>query len=200
VSAEHAFNDFVAAWEREEHPDPATAIASVGEADREPLAAMLAAFLSANPRQDVSEAEVDARAADPAGEPPRPWAELLPGLRERIGLTRSALVTGLAGLLGHPEARSQVGEYVHEIETGQLDPLGVRPRVVEALAKILEVPESLLELSRRIAPPPAEAAAGMPLYRVAPPAAAPPIDIEAVRQALPERNAEIDDLFTGADG
>ena len=200
MSAEAAFNGFVAAWEREEQPDPAATIASVSEAEREPLAAMLAAFLSANPRQDVSEAEVDARAADPASEPPRAWVQLIPELRERTRTTRGALVTRLADLLGHPDARSQVGEYVHEIETGQLDPRGVRPRVVEALARILEVPESLLDLSRRIAPPPAEAAASMPLYRVAPPAATPPIDIDAVRQALPERNAEIDDLFTGADG
>lgn len=203
MSAEHAFADFVAAWERGEQPDPAAAIASVEEAEREPLAAMLASFLAANPRTDVSEAEVDARAADPASEPPRAWADLIPALRERTGTTRGTLVTRLAELLGHPEARSQVGEYVHEIETGQLDPRGVRPRVVAALAKILDVPESLLELSRRIVPPSTDAAASVPLYRVAPPAApaaTPPIDIEAVRQALPERNAEIDDLFTGADG
>ena len=202
MSAEDAFNDFVAAWDRGEQRDPVAAIASVDETDREPLAAMLATFLAAN-RPDVTEAAVEARAADPASEPPRPWAELLPGLRERIGLTRTALVTRLAGLLGHPDARSQVGGYVHELETGLLSPAGVRPPVVAALAKILDVPESLLELSRRIVPPPADAAASLPLYRVAPPAASaatPPIDIEAVRQALPERNAEIDDLFTGADG
>ena len=208
MSLEQAFDDFVAARERGEHRDPAAAIASVDEADREPLAAMLAAFLAANPRENVSQAEVDARAAGPASEPPRPWAELLPGLRERIGLTRSALVTRLAGLLGHPDAKSQVGGYVHELETGLLSPTGVRPPVVAALAKILEVPESLLELSRRIAPPPATGSAGLALYRKAPlaaspaatPAATPPIDTDAVRQALPERNAEIDDLFTGADG
>jgi len=204
VSAEQAFDDFVAAWERGEQPDPAPAIASVDEADREPLAAMLATFLAANPRDDVTEAEVDARAADPASEPPRPWAELLPGLRERIGLTRTALITRLAGLLGHPEAQSQVGGYVHELETGLLSPTGVRQPVVAALAKILDVPEPLLELSRRLVPPPVAGSEATALYRKAPPAAtaaaARPIDIDAVRQALPERNAEIDDLFTGADG
>lgn len=203
MSAEQAFADFVAAWERGEQRDPAAAIGSVGEADREPLAAMLATFLAAN-RPDVSEAVVDARAAEPASEPPRPWAELLPGLRERIGLTRGALVTRLAGLLGHPEAQSQVGGYVHELETGLLAPTGVRQPVVAALAKILDVPESLLELSRRLVPPPAAESDVLALYRKAPPAATPaaaqPIDIEAVRQALPERNAQIDDLFTGADG
>ena len=38
MSAEAAFNDFVAAWERGEQPDPAAAIGSIGAADREPHA------------------------------------------------------------------------------------------------------------------------------------------------------------------
>jgi hypothetical protein len=48
------------------------------------------------------------------------------------------------------------------------------------------------------------------LFRAGPPVATPPtatpaaatpsIDIDAVRQSLPERDAEVDDLFTGADG
>lgn len=205
MSAEQAFNDFAAAWERGEQPDPAAAIAAAGEADREPLAAMLAAYLAANPRTDVSEAEVDARAADPLSEPPRAWKELIPGLRERIGLTRGALVTRLAELLGHPEAGTQVGGYVHELETGQLDPKRVRPPVVAALAKILDVPEALLERGRRMAVPPAAPSEARALYRVAPPvappaappAAPPPIDMDAVRQSLPEHNPEVDDLFTG---
>jgi hypothetical protein len=199
VSAEQAFEDFVAAWERGEQSDPATLIASVSEPDREPLAAMLAAFLAAN-RPDVSEAAVEARAADRASEPPRTWAELIPALRERTGTTRGTLVTRLAELLGHPEARAQVEEYVHELETGQLAPARVRPRVVAALAKILDVPESLLELGRRIVPPPAAASEAVAHFRAAPSAGPPPIGIEDVRQSVPERNAEIDDLFTGADG
>jgi hypothetical protein len=210
VSAEHAFDAFVAAWERGEQPDPAAAIAAVGEADREPLAAMLAAYLAANPREDVSEDEVDARAADPLSEPPRAWAELIPALRERTGTTRGTLVTRLAELLGHPAARAQVEEYVHELETGQLAPARVRPPVVAALAKILDVPEALLELGRRIVPPPAAGSDAVTLFRAGPPVATPPtatpaaatpsIDIDAVRQSLPERDAEVDDLFTGADG
>jgi hypothetical protein len=201
VSAEAAFNDFVAAWERGDQPDPAAAIASVDEADRQPLAGMLAAYLAANPRTNVTEAEVDARATDPASEPPRAWAELLPALRERTGTTRGTLVTRLAELLGHPDARAQVEGYVHELETGQLAPARVRPRVVAALAKILDVPEALLELGRRIVPPPAAASEAVAHFRAAPPAGPPPIGNEDVRQLVPERrSAEIDDLFTGADG
>jgi hypothetical protein len=194
VSAEHAFDEFVAAWERGEQPDPAAAIAAAGEADREALAAMLSAYLAANPRTDVTEAEVAARVADPRSEPPRAWPELLPALRARTGTTRGALVTRLAAALGHPEAKAQVEEHVHELETGQLAAARVRPPVVAALAKILDVPESLLELGRRIVPPPAGATAASAFLREAP-AGAPPPMMEEMSTA--PRVAEIDDLFTG---
>jgi hypothetical protein len=197
VSAERGFGEFTAAWERGERPDPAAAIAAAPEADREPLAAMLAAYLAAHPRTDVSAEEVATRAADPRSEPPRAWPELLPALRARTGTTRGALVTQLAAALGHPEARAQVDEHVHGLETGQLAPRRVRPAVVIALARILDVPETLLERGRRIAPPPAAAAPAMAFHRPAPLAAA-----EAGRTAAGDeaRVAEVDDLFTGADG
>lgn len=194
MSAEHAFDEFVAAWERGEQPDPAAAIAAAGEADREELAAMLATYLAANPRTDVTEAEVAARAADPRSEPPRAWPELLPALRARTGTTRGALVTRLAAALGHPEAKAQVEEHVHELETGQLAAARVRPPVVTALAKILDVPESLLELGRRIVPPPAGATAPSLFLREAPAGAPPPMTEE---MSTAPRVAEIDDLFTG---
>lgn len=194
MRAEAVFNDFVAAWERGEQPDPAAAIAAAGEVDREPLGAMLAAYLAANPRTDITEAEVDARAADPLSEPPRAWPELLPALRARRGTTRGTLVARLAAALGHPDANAQVEEYVHELETGQLAPTRVRPPVVAALAKILEVPEALLELGRGIVPPPAGATAASAFMRAAPAGAPPPVVEEA---STAPRVAEIDDLFTG---
>jgi hypothetical protein len=198
VSAERGFADFTSAWERGERPDPAAAIASAGEADREPLAAMIAAFLAAHPRTDVSAEEVAARAADPRSEPPRAWPELLPALRARTGTTRGALVTQLAAALGHPEARAQVDEHVHGLETGQLAARRVRPAVVAALARILDVPETLLELGRRITPPAVATATELAFHRAArsaTPGANPP-----AAPGPAERVAEIDDLFTGADG
>ena len=195
MSAEHAFADFVAAHERGEQPDPAAAIAAAGEADREPLAAMLAAYLAEHAREDVTETEVAARAADPRSEPPQAWPELLPALRARTGTTRGTLVTRLAAALGHPEAKAQVEEHVHELETGQLAATRVRPPVVAALAKILGVPESLLELGRRVAPPPAGATAASAFLREAP-AGAPLPTVADMAEPAP-RVAEIDDLFTG---
>src|SRR4051794_24387995 len=68
MSAERAFENFTAAWPRGERPAPAAGIAAASEPDREPLAAMLAAYLAANPRE-VTEGEVLTRAADPRSDP-----------------------------------------------------------------------------------------------------------------------------------
>ena len=198
MSAERGFADFTAAWERGDRPDPAAAIAAAAEGEREPLAAMIAAYLAAHPRTDVSADEVAARAADPSSEPPLAWPELLPALRERTGTTRGVLVTELAAALGHPEARAQVEEHVHALETGQLAARRVRAPVVAALARILSVPESLLERGRRLPPRRLAFDLSTPMFqRQAPlgapePAAAPP--------ETAARVAAIDDLFTGADG
>jgi len=122
----------------------------------------------------------------------------LPALRTRTGTTRGALVARLAEALGHPDARAQVEEHVHELETGQLPPARVRPPVVAALARILQVPEALLEMGRGIAPPPVDASqAPLALYRQAPPAAPLPEVAAEAREAMEARNAEVDDLFTG---
>ncbi len=88
---------------------------------------------------------------------------------------------------------------MHDLETGQLAPRRVRPPVVAALARILDVPESLLERGRRIvAEPRMTPGLAAPVFqRQAPPGA--PEPATAVPDAA-ERVAAIDDLFTGADG
>jgi hypothetical protein len=197
-AVEQRFDSFTAAWERGENPDPAAAIAEAPDDERAALGAMIAAYLSANPRADVPEEVVLALAASPASEPPLAWPELLPALRQRTGTTRSALVQRLAAALGHPEATEQVEEHVHGLETGGLPAGRVRPAVVAALAAILNVPESLLEAGRRLSRPGVQPAAMAAFSRAerARDAAAPAEEL----QALPARNPEIDDLFTGADG
>jgi hypothetical protein len=197
-AVEERFEAFASAWERGEDPDPAAALAGAPEDERAALGGMIAAYLSASPRMDVPEHVVAARAADPASEAPVAWPELLPALRERARITRSALVGRLAAALGFPDATEQVEEHVHGLETGGLPAGRVRPAVVAALAAILEVPESLLEAGRRLGSPgvPPAAMAAFSRAEHARAAAAPMEEL----QETPARNPEIDDLFTGADG
>ena len=198
-AVEERFDAFAAAWERGENPDPAAALADAPEDERAALGGMIAAYLSANPRTAVPEDVVAARAADPASEPPLAWPELLPELRLRTKTTRSALVKRLAAALGYPDATEQVEEHVHGLETGALPAARVRPKVVAALARILDVPEALLDAGRRMGPaagaPPAATTA---FLREAQPPAMPATADELTDAAA--RNPEIDDLFTGADG
>jgi hypothetical protein len=198
VSAEERFAEFIAARDRGERPDPATAIATAGDADREPLAAMITAYLAAHPRTDVTAAEVAARAANPRSDSPLAWEELLPALRVRTHTTRGALVAALAAALGFPDARRQVEGHLHDLETGQLDPRRVRPAVVAALAQILEVPEALLERGRRMTPRPAQMETITLFHRQS------RLDLPMSAAPMPpsevKRIPEIDDLFTGADG
>jgi len=196
---EQRFDAFAAAWERGENPDPAAAVAEAPDDERAALGGMIAAYLAANPPADVPEEVVRARAADPASEPPLAWPELIPELRLHTRTTRSALVERLAAALGYPDATDQVEEHVHGLETGALPAARVRPKVVAALARILEVPESLLEAGRRMAPAAgAQPAAMQAFLREAQPLEAP----TSLQHAPPElpRDPEIDDLFTGADG
>jgi hypothetical protein len=158
---------------------------------------MIAAYLSAHPRTAVSAEEVEARAADPLSEPPVEWAALIPALRERTGTTRTALSGRLAAELGHPGATEQVGDYVHGLETGGLEPRRVKPAVVAALSRIFAVPEALLELGRRPGPAISHPRRAMVFGRDAPVAAAADAPPSA---PAPAREEEIDDLFTGGDG
>ena len=128
------------------------AIQAAPEHDREALGQMIAAYLAANPRTDVSEDEVAKLAASPISEPPVAWPELLPALRHETGTTRTALVQKLAAAIGFPKDTAQVEEHVHNLETGKLPAAGVSTTVVAALAKILGVKTALLEAGQHLMP------------------------------------------------
>ncbi len=175
-------------------PDAAALVHEAGD-QADVLAGMIAAYAATHPA-DVTEDQLEQMAARLELEPPRPWLELLPALRERTHTTRAALVSRLCEALGVAGSEQQVGDYVHELEAGLLSPARVRPAVVSALAAVLDVPRALLESSRGLAAEP-------------PPSAAPTFARSAHRAedglmslgAL-EQNADprVDDLFTGGPG
>jgi hypothetical protein len=191
--ATELFERYVAARRDGRAPDPLDLLDEAGPA-REELASMLVPYLASHPRADVPEQAVAARAALPASEPPAGWDVLIPRLRERRGTTRGQLAAALAAALGHPRERRRVGEYLHELEVGELSPRRVRPPVVDALARILGAPREVLERARSVPPSPPPAAVAYSRMAVSADAAPP------WAEAAPAPPDELDDLFTGGDG
>jgi hypothetical protein len=175
--------------------DVSELVAEAGD-QGEVLAAMIAAYLATQPTAQPDSAEVTAFASRPELDPPRPWQELLPALRQQARLNRTELVRRLAALLGVKGSESQVGGYLHELESGLLEPARVRPAVVAALASIFAVPATLLETSRRLPglPPSEQAIVFSRVAGIEASAAMAMLDYE------PPPDPRVDDLFTGGGG
>jgi hypothetical protein len=164
---------------------------------RSRLADMLEAYLVARPRSAIGKAELDAVSS--SLEDAASWPELLPVLREQRGITRGGLVQRLADALGFPDATKQVEGYVHELESGELDPRHVRERVVKALAGIFSVSAELLERGRlRQAPDLRHESLAANAFSRQAPAPSQAAD-QLFEEAADGRRGEIDDLFTGGD-
>ncbi|MGH3005446.1 MAG: hypothetical protein ACRDOS_06000 [Gaiellaceae bacterium] len=117
------------------------------------------------------------------GEPP------LVELRTRRGVRRAALVDALVERLAlDPAKRQKVGRYVHQLESGLLDPARVDRRVFAVWAETLRTRVDDL-VTWRPRPPAAEAAHLRSETRVAASLSVP--------RAAPEEHDEIDALFIG---
>jgi hypothetical protein len=172
-------------------PDAAALVHEAGD-QADVLAGMIAAYAATHPA-DVTEDQLEQMAARPELEPPRPWPELLPALRERTHTTRAALVSRLCEALGVRGSERQVGDYVHELEAGLLSPTRVRPAVVSALAAVLGVPRALLESSRGLTAEPPPLAA--PTFARS--AAYADDALMSLGALEPDADPRVDDLFTG---
>jgi hypothetical protein len=174
-----------------QHPDTAALVHEAGD-QADVLAGMIAAYAATHPA-DVTDDQLEQMAARPELEPPRPWSELLPELRERAHTTRATLVSRLCEALGVPGSERQVGDYVHELEAGLLSPARVRPAVVSALAAVLGVPRALLESSRGLAAEP-PLSSGPNFARSARYSDKSLMSLGALE---PDADPRVDDLFTG---
>jgi hypothetical protein len=194
------FERYRAAYRAGEELDPRPYLAEVSGTDRRELAALIDAFLERAPAPAFVAARVrpeTSRAVSFAMDQMRSetWQSLLPAAEERLGIARGEIVDRLAGELGVAGKRDKVHLYYHEMEHGLLSPEGVRPRVLEVLAGILELSvERLREAGRRMAPPAAGAAPAV--FARSAPAPAPSV---AVMADLAEEEPwdEVDDLFKG---
>jgi hypothetical protein len=177
------FDEYAARYARGERPDARAYLERAGEG-REELVTLLDRFLALAPAPEPDDDLVAMMRAWAEGEPP------LLELRTRRGVRRAALVDALVERLGlDPKKREKVGRYVHELESGHLDPDRVDRRVFAVWAETLRARvEDLVTWRPRPAAP--QAAYLRSNLRVA--ASLP------VPEPSPAGPDEIDKLFTGS--
>lgn len=104
--------------------------------DRAELLDMVELALALHGPAEPEPALIDELAVQPMFEV-RAWPEVLSEARLAAGLKRPALVAQLAERLGLRDAEARLAERYHELETGQIEPAGVQPALVDALGDLL---------------------------------------------------------------
>ena len=198
--------DYIAEHRAGGEADPGAYLSRASSAQRAELAALIDAYLARAPRRPFDQArfggstaertvdELERAIAGQAGL----WPAVLPRLRDRAGLKRSALVDRLAAALGVEDRREKVAGYYHEMEQGLLPAAGVSDRVLEALGRIVgETAQVLRDAGRALTPSgegPAAPAAAFARRAYAEPAGAP----SPGTQPSPAGEwDEVDELFRG---
>lgn len=127
--------------------DPTRYLAQLHGAERAELELLIDHFLMRQPRRSFDAAafrgspaeslveSLDASLRGQAGL----WPALLPRLRHDAQLKRSDVVEQLAEALGATEQSEKVAGYYHQMEQGLLPPAGVSDKVLDALARIVNV-------------------------------------------------------------
>ncbi|MGH3113723.1 MAG: hypothetical protein ACRDOP_09695 [Gaiellaceae bacterium] len=175
------FDEYAARHARGERPNTREFLRRAGEGEEE-LRELIDRFLAAVPPTAADEDEVAAFQAWLRGEPP------LVELRSRRGVKREQLVDAIVERFRlAPAKREKVKRYVHELESGLLDPRGVDARVLETWTETLRARVSEFVTLRPRAPR-AEPA----YYRVSEAAV-----LRHVPAPAAEERDEVDALFIG---
>jgi hypothetical protein len=188
--------------------DPRPYLARVSGVDRELLAGLIDAYLAEAPRRPFSAAAFhESRAAPVAEEVERSlagaggmWPTLLPRLRARAQLRRTALVAQLAERLGAQSQQEKVGLYYHQMEQGLLPESGVSDTVLEALGQIVDTTALALRKAGqmpRAGPPRTDEAAVFARATYGEPAPEVPAEEVQARERGPDEWDEVDRLFQG---
>jgi hypothetical protein len=198
---------FIAAFEAGESPDPREFLTQLEGADQRELEALLDAYLAQAPRRRF---DAQAFAASPAralvddldqslSGVAGAWPVVLPRLRNAARLRRGDLVARLAEALVVTGREAKVERYYHEMEQGLLPPAGVSDRVLDALASLLHTTRERL---REAGASPA-AGGAVPHAALFARTAAPTDDELAAMASAPasapepEARDEVDELFLG---
>ena len=174
------FDEFAAAYRAGSEPDLRDYLARAGD-DAPTFARLVDGFLAGSEPPAPTTERVELMRAWVRGEPP------LLELRKRRRMKRSDVTARLTELLGlAPERAEKVHGYLHELETGQLEPRGVDARVWDALAQVLGADVRALARWR-----PAPFDTKLAYMRASAPPAGPPL-ARARRESLDD---EVDRLF-----
>ena len=202
-------SDFIDAWNAGRRPDADDYVGRADEPDRAPLASDIVAFLAFAPTPEYDEAALEAIRAEPAvvagaaatHAPGGLWPALLPQLRRRAALSTGQLAAALVGALGlSRDSEPKTRDYLERLEAGELEPRGLSGRLLDGLARLLEVPRTALEGAGGFGAPPAPA-----LFRAEGPRAGElrdDLDVLADALAAPGGGDwdEVDELFRGGGG
>jgi hypothetical protein len=150
--SESLLSEFIDAWAAGHRPDVDAYLERAPEAERDQLAAEIHTYLTHAPAPSLSDHAREQLRAEPLtraiAQMPSElgmWPTLLPALRRRARLRRDELVARLAAALGAEGAVAKVGRYYHGMESGTLEADGVSQRVLDVLARLLDVSSGELE-------------------------------------------------------
>ena len=204
TAVEQILGEFVDAWKAGRRPDVAEYLARAPEAQRDELAALLAAWLEIAPtpaydapaREAIAREPVLRSALDAAVRAREPLAVRLPTLRARAGLAVGEVARRLVAVFGLQGDEQRAAGYLEALERDELDATRASRRLLDALAAILGADRDELVTA------PAALPAGQAFFRAEDDAArwvAEDIDAlsRAAVAAAPAPMDELDRLFRG---
>ena len=213
ISTEQILSEFIDAWNAGRRPRVLEYLQRVPSGqERDELAEQITTWLAVAPgpaydehtRAAIRKEPVVERVLAASDAEGGLWPSMLPALRERAGLSVTALAGQLADGLDLPRgSRAKTADYLARMERGRLKPERVSRRLLDQLGAILGTSGEVLAAAGMVAGDRLRAApAGGTLFRAAAPADHSLIDeIEALSQAAltpaPEPMDEVDRLFTG---
>jgi hypothetical protein len=184
--------------------DPAPYLDQLQGAEREELALLIDRFLIRQPRRSFDAAfrgssaeslveSLDASLRGRAGL----WPALLPKLRHEAQLKRSEVVEQLAEALGATEQSEKVAGYYHQMEQGLLPPAGVSDKVLDALARIVNVSAAALRRAGGAITPAGASSPAHAVFARAAPASEQDRAAEPRSPGIEPARDDIDRLFLG---
>jgi hypothetical protein len=185
--------------------DPTRYLDQLHGAERAELELLIDRFLLRQPRRSFDAAtfrgspaellveSLDASLRGQAGF----WPALLPRLRHDAQLKRSDVVEQLAEALGATEQSEKVAGYYHRMEQGLLPPAGVSDKVLDALAKIVNVSAAALRRAGGAITPAGASSPADTIFARAVPAPERDRAAEPISPGIEPARDDIDRLFLG---